>query len=176
VNTSNKILSVAIWSLLVTVSTWSAGPPKPNTLSGKWSGTNDTRACKECSKNSHPLYVILNEKGQRLTGSAGPSELQQHPFHKGEVYGNVVTFQIPQPANHPYRPSAIYFNLTLKGSELKGKARWPTHKTVETGAVTLHRIAANTRRGAEQRTCENQNLGSVLPWAAGFLDSRHTAR
>lgn len=136
----NKVLLAASLGLVVSVSAWSAGPSKSAGPSGKWSGTNDTTACAECAKSSHPLYVILNANGHSLTGSAGPNELQQHPLEKGEVNGTVVTFQIPQPANHPHRPSAIYFKLTLNGNELKGTVRWPDHKTVETGVVTLHRI------------------------------------
>lgn len=136
----NKTLLIVNLGILFAISTWSAGPSKPAGLSGKWSGTNDTRACQECAKTLHPLYLILNAKGHRLIGSAGPNELQQHVFKDGEIHGNVLTFQIPQPANHPYRPSAIYFKLTLNGNELKGTARWPDHKTIETGLVTLHRV------------------------------------
>lgn len=89
---SKRVLLAVGFAFLLTVPVW-AGPVKAAGVSGKWSGANDTRACKECTRRSHPIYVVLNLQGHLLTGSAGPSELRQHPFQDGKVTGNVVTFQ-----------------------------------------------------------------------------------
>ena len=59
-------------------------------VTGKWSGTLQM----EGETDSKPAYLILKQEGNKLAGSAGPSESEQHSFEGGKVEGNRLTFEI----------------------------------------------------------------------------------
>jgi hypothetical protein len=85
---------------------------------------------------------MLSQHGSSVSGSAGPDSAEKHQIMNGMVEGNRLTFQIPQPAFHPHRESAIYFDLSAEGDQLNGYARWPTHDKVLTTRIALKRTAA----------------------------------
>lgn len=114
-------------------------------VSGRWSGTGqveDTEANKEIPDRSpHPMWMILRQKGSEVTGTTGPDPRPTPPhIINGMLEGNRLTFQIPQPASHPYRESAIYIDARVEGDQLNGMARWPTHNKVLTMKISLKRV------------------------------------
>jgi uncharacterized protein (TIGR03435 family) len=66
-------------------------------ISGKWAG--------------YPGYVVLQQQGESLTGTAGPSAHDQVPIPNGRVDGDRVTFSMG-----PYR-----FVLQISEDQLKGE-------------------------------------------------------
>ena len=87
-----KLLRVTLSGLLATVSALAA-----TDVSGKWA--------------SAPIYLILKQEGNKLSGTGGPSEKQQLvTFDSGSVEGDRVTFKVG-----PYE-----FDLRLNGDEMKG--------------------------------------------------------
>ncbi len=114
-------------------------------VSGNWSGTaqvDDTEANKEIPDRSpHSVSLTLSQHGTSVTGSFSPDPTLHQQIMNGMVEGNRLTFQIPQPASHPYRESAIYFDLSAQGNELKGYAGWPTHNKVLSTRISLKRAA-----------------------------------
>ena len=53
----------------------------------------------------------MGQDGNKLTGSGGPNETEQHPFENGKVEGDRLTFEVLQ---------AIQFDLQVKGDEITG--------------------------------------------------------
>jgi uncharacterized protein (TIGR03435 family) len=69
-------------------------------VSGKWA--------------SAPIYLILKQEGNKLSGSAGPSEKEQLlNFDDGAVDGDRVTFKV----------GSFQFSLKINGDEMKGEMR-----------------------------------------------------
>src|SRR5438105_2758194 len=59
--------------------------------SGKWSGTFKP----DDAAGSRPVYMVLTQDGDKLTGTGGPNESEQHPMQKGKVEGERPTFEVP---------------------------------------------------------------------------------
>src|SRR5262245_22916298 len=61
-----------------------AGSEKKAQVSGKWSGTLEFSNASGESK-SGPAYMILKQDGNKVSGSGGPNEGEQHPIQNGKV-------------------------------------------------------------------------------------------
>src|SRR5215467_6138765 len=69
-------------------------------VSGKWAGAT--------------MYLILKQEGNKLSGSAGPTEKEQIlTLENGKVEGDRVTF----------KTGSFQVSLTLNGDEMRGEMR-----------------------------------------------------
>ena len=105
----------------------------PADVSGKWSGTFE--AITDEGTRTQPLLLIFKQDGEKLTGSGGPNDSEQHPFENGKVDGDKVTFQVP------LERGSISFDLTLAGDELKGDMTRSREGREQTAKVSLKRLA-----------------------------------
>src|SRR5258708_17895899 len=79
-------------------------------VSGKWSGAMTPVG----EDGQHPIYMILSQDGDKLSGSGGPNESDQHPFQNGKVSGDRLTFDVPS------GKGTFSFDLKISGDEIKG--------------------------------------------------------
>jgi len=63
-------------------------------VSGKWSGSFTSGG-----QGPQPMYLILKQDGNQLSGSGGPSVSEQHPLQNGSVQGDRLTFELPGQGN-----------------------------------------------------------------------------
>ena len=104
---------------------------------------------------SAPIYLILKQEGNKLSGSAGPTEKEQIlTFANGAVEGDRVTF----------KAGSFQFSLKLNGDELQGEMRnGPTPRRYSSNASRTspmpapapsksHRSNARPRRPATAST------------------------
>jgi hypothetical protein len=82
-------------------------------VSGKWSGTFEMTG-PDGTKQTRPVYLILKQDGNKLTGSGGPDSSEQHPIVSGSVEGNSLKFTVEGGFN---------FDLEYAGDEMKGDVR-----------------------------------------------------
>ena len=61
-------------------------------VTGKWSGsfTHDEGG----ESKTETAYASLTQKGNEITGTAGPSAEQQFPIKKGSIAGNKLTLEV----------------------------------------------------------------------------------
>lgn len=104
-------------------------------VSGKWSGTLEFKNAEGETK-SGSAYMILKQDGDKLTGSGGPSEGEQHPIRNGKVEGDRLTFEAMESDN------PMVFDLTVNGDQITGeiKASQKEGKT-HTAKLSLKRVA-----------------------------------
>src|SRR5262245_12697631 len=79
-------------------------------VTGKWAGG--------AQDDDHKLFFVLKQDGSTLTGSAGPSEDNQHSVQNGKVEGDRVTFDVPVGDK-----GTIHFDLKASGDEIKGEVQ-----------------------------------------------------
>ena len=85
-------------------------------LTGKWIGKL-TRTMPDGRSQAIDFMFNLTQKGEVLTGTAGPNPERQWPIEKGgAVDGSKVTFKVQQP-NGPMRT----FTLALAEGRLQGE-------------------------------------------------------
>lgn len=102
-------------------------------VTGKWSGTLQT----EGGNDSKPAYMILKQDGNKLEGSAGPSESEQHPFESGKVEGKRVTFDVSLGGG----PGSMHFDLQVDGDQITGQVIRSGEGRNETAKISLKRVA-----------------------------------
>jgi uncharacterized protein (TIGR03435 family) len=108
-------LWVSLVSLVACVSALAAAD-----VSGRWA--------------SAPMYVILKQDGNKLSGSGGPTEKQQMvTFDNGTVEGDRIMFKVG-----PYQ-----FDLRLNGDEMRGEMKSGS----ETQPVFLKRVTDRPNAG-----------------------------
>ena len=95
-------------------------------FTGSWSGEGVANG------ESHPLYFVLKQDGNNLTGSGGPNASEQHPFQNGKVDGDKIVFDVI-----PGNKGTIHFELKLEGEGLKGTVELRRDEGTESGTVTL---------------------------------------
>ena len=81
-------------------------------ISGKWAGTFTATGGGETHEET--AFVVFQQKGTELTGSAGGDESHQFPILKGKIEGNKITFEV-QSDGPLYK-----CNLILAGDHIKG--------------------------------------------------------
>lgn len=99
-------------------------------VGGKWSGTLEP----EGQTGSKPVYMILKQDGNKLDGSVGPDESEQHSLENGKVEGNKLTFDIPLGAK------SLHFSLAADGDQITGQAKRDWQGKVETMKISVKRI------------------------------------
>jgi hypothetical protein len=79
----------------------------------------------------------LKQDGNKLAGSAGPSESEQHPFEGGKVEGNKVTFDVSLGGG----PGSMHFDLQVQGDQVTGRVRRTGESLNEGAKISLKRVA-----------------------------------
>jgi uncharacterized protein (TIGR03435 family) len=104
---------------------------------------------------SAPVYLILKQDGNKLSGTGGPTEKQQMiTFDNGTVEGDRVTFHV----------GSMQFNLQVNGDEMKGEMK----NGPESGPVFLKRV---TDRPNGPRSFEVASVKRASPPASGGVRS-----
>lgn len=103
-------------------------------ISGKWTGGFEAQN-NEGEKKTEPVLMILKQEGDKLTGSGGPNEGEQHAFQNGKVEGDKVSFEITLGNG-----GTIYFNLTVTGDEIKGDMKRAREGREQTAKLSLKRL------------------------------------
>lgn len=104
-------------------------------VTGKWSGTLQM----EGESDSKPAYVILKQDGNKLAGSAGPSESEQHSFEGGKVEGNRLTFDVPLGGQGE---GSMHFDLQVEGDQITGQVKRGGEGRNEAAKISLKRVVA----------------------------------
>lgn len=102
-------------------------------VSGKWSGTFEA-VTDDGNARSEPLLLILKQEGDKLTGSGGPNEGEQHPMRNGKVAGDKVTFEVAR------ERGSIFFDLTVTADQIKGDMKRVREDREQTAKVSLKRV------------------------------------
>ena len=122
-----KTLVAALAALLLTASSAQAQPKKQTAtdLTGKWTGTM-TRTAPDGRSQTIDWMFDLTQKGQVLTGTAGPNAERQWAIEKGgAVDGNKATFKVQQPEGPMRTFTVALVKDRLQGemlAELKGQS------------------------------------------------------
>ena len=101
-------------------------------VSGKWSGT----MTPEGENGSRPVFIILTQDGDKLSGSGGPNESDQHPMQNGKVKDGRLIFEVPAGGG------TFAFDLKIAGDEIKGDLQFKTDSETRTAKVSLKRAGA----------------------------------
>ena len=99
-------------------------------VSGKWSGS----IMPNGEEHSRPVYMILHQDGDKLTGSGGPNESEQHPMQNGKVDGDRLTFEVPS------GNGVFSFDLKIAGDEIAGDLQYKDENETHTARVSLKRV------------------------------------
>ena len=122
-----------------------AEPPIAD-VAGKWMGTLDIRK-SDGSVQHDTAYFIIQQDGDKLSGSAGPSERQQSAMTEGTVAASTVRFAVQ------VRPgTSVSFDLLLDGDHLRGAATgsvWEPDAKISVDTVRL-RSASTGSPGNEE--------------------------
>jgi hypothetical protein len=118
-------------SLLLSASLSVVALCAPN-VTGKWSGTLQM----EAGNDSMPVYMILKQDGNKLAGSTGPNESEQHAFEGGKVEGNNVTFDVSLGGG----PGSMHFDLQVEGDQITGRARRSGEGLNQSAKISLKRV------------------------------------
>jgi hypothetical protein len=103
-------------ALAVLLFTMAPANAQTTSLTGKWTGTL-TRTAPDGRTQSIAFMFDLTQKGNVITGTAGPNAERQWPIEKGgTVDGTKVTFKVQQP-DGPMRT----FTLALVKGRLQGE-------------------------------------------------------
>ena len=84
-------------------------------LTGKWTGTFSP-VDEQGVAHEGSAFLQLKQSGSEITGTAGPSEDEQHAISKGKIDGNKVTFEISGDG----APMVMVFTLVASEDTLKG--------------------------------------------------------
>jgi hypothetical protein len=102
-------------------------------VSGKWSGAfefnNDSGETK-----SKPVFMILKQDGNKLTGSGGPDENNQYTIQNGKVDGDKLMFEVETGS------MTMSFDLTVKGDQISGDMKGNENGTQRTVKLSLKRV------------------------------------
>ena len=117
-------------SLLFSAATLSAAE-----VTGKWPGTMEVKS-PEREPRTERVYRILKQDGEKLEGSGGPQEGEQHPMQNGKVEGDRLTFQIQ------LSRMTLSFDLRAKDDQIEGDIKGErTDGRTETAQLSLKRVA-----------------------------------
>ncbi len=85
-------------------------------FSGKWAGTMEARNSPVPRSDVH--FATLEQKGDVVTGKAGPKRDVQWPLKDSKVNGTKINFLVEAPGGK----MLIEYSLELKDNELGGTA------------------------------------------------------
>ena len=98
-------------------------------FTGTWEGTLKMQRPDGTEGNPNTVLFNLTQKGEELTGTAGPPD-QQQAIEKGVVADGKATFQV-QPPNGP-----LYkFTLTIVQERLQGEMTGERDGVVRRGTI-----------------------------------------
>lgn len=100
-------------------------------VSGNWSGTFTPDG-----EGPQPVYLVLHQAGDQLTGSGGPSAAEQHPIQNGKIQGDRLTFEVPA------GKGAFFFDLKLSGEAITGDLQLKAPDRSASAKVSLQRAPA----------------------------------
>jgi len=103
-------------------------------ISGKWTGAFEGQN-NEGEKKTEPVLMIFKQEGDKLTGSGGPNEGEQHAFQNGKIEGDKLSFEILLENG-----GTIFFNLTVTGDEIKGDMKRTRGDREQTAKLSLKRL------------------------------------
>ena len=89
------------------------GAQTVSSFTGKWEGTF-TRQRPDGTEDTNKVLFDLTQKGQALTGTAGPPD-QQWKIEKGAVNAGKATFEVQQPNGPLFK-----FTLAIVKGRLQG--------------------------------------------------------
>src|SRR3974377_741112 len=102
-----------LFSLVLLVT---AGPvARQQNVSGRWQGSFDIPGPNGTTQHD-TAFLILEQNGTQVTGSAGRSEEMQTPISDGLFRNSTLTFSMD------VRGTKVPFNLKLEGDHLRGTA------------------------------------------------------
>jgi len=97
--------------------------------SGTWAGT-----LVPANGVSERFLLILEQKGTRVTGTAGANESDRHAIEKGVCQGDRLTFEVQTPEG------TLAFDLTVKGDQISGNMAFKRAEQVfNTAQVSVRR-------------------------------------
>jgi len=103
-------------------------------ISGKWTGSFEAQN-NEGEKRTEPVFMVLKQEGDKLSGSGGPNEGEQHSFQNGKIEGDKLSFEIALGNG-----GTISFNLTVTGDEIKGDMKRSREGSEQTAKLSLKRL------------------------------------
>jgi hypothetical protein len=101
-------------------------------ISGKWSGTSEY-VNRDGQTRSLPVNLTLQQKGEQVTGTAGPSAEQQQQIQNGKFDGNQLTFEVSD------GEGKAIVSLMLAGEAMKGEAKYHREYGIITIRISLER-------------------------------------
>jgi hypothetical protein len=84
-------------------------------VTGNWSGSF-TATGPDGQSHDSGAVLILKQEGNKITGTAGPDENEQHPITKGTIDGNKLVLDVDA-GEHPF-----HLELTFAEDRLQGYA------------------------------------------------------
>ena len=121
-----KTLAALTLALVALTAAPSAQAPA---FTGKWVGTFTLNRPDGTAGPAQDVVFVLTQKGNVLTGTAGPAE-QQWDIEKGAVAKGKATFQVQQPNGPLYS-----FNLSIVKGRLQGDMSGERNGQVRTAKV-----------------------------------------
>jgi hypothetical protein len=97
-------------------------------VTGRWRGEAVVEGAAQ------PVFITLFQNGNALTGSGGPTIVDQDILSNGKIQGNRIAFDIVPGGRAP-----LHFELANDGEWLKGTMRVQHNGRTVTGAVTLRK-------------------------------------
>src|SRR5436190_23518156 len=76
-------------------------------VSGKWTGTMSD------DRSSDVLLLILQQDGNKITGTGGPNESERHPLENVMLQGDKLTFEV--------RARSEFWFLTSRSTESRSR-------------------------------------------------------
>jgi len=103
-------------------------------VSGRWQGSFDIPGPPGGAPQHDSAFLILQQSGTEVTGSAGRSEEMQTPLSEGLFQNSTLTFAVQ------VRPgTTVKFNLRLQGDHLRGTATGlPPDPTTKVAVDVVH--------------------------------------
>jgi hypothetical protein len=102
------------------VGTFKAARVSAVRAAGSWTGEWEV---DPDGRRGTPHHMVLEQEGQKVTGTAGPSADRQIAIANGKLAGDKLTFDI----TIPYGPT-IAFEFTLSGKTMSGTATFAGRK------------------------------------------------
>ncbi len=84
-------------------------------VTGTWRGTISTEMARDTTGGDIPAYLVLEQSGGKVTGSAGGSEKMLFKILEGKLEGDRLTIEAS-----PKEGTVLRFTLTVKGDVLEG--------------------------------------------------------
>jgi hypothetical protein len=116
---------------LVIFASFALAPAFGADFTGKWSGDGTMNG------ESHPLYFVLTQQGDTLTGTGGPDSSEQHDFKSGKVDGKKIIIDIPVGEK-----GTLHFELEAEGDQMKGTVGFVGGDSKVSGTVTLKKATS----------------------------------